>query len=188
MSLEVIFLNTKTRKNILKVLRVVLVVSFVFFLENSSVKMENKIVNENLHKTLDLTSMAEKVQENIDNDIFTAFRTHTGDLTGYVFNCPLCGGTLACRPSYNIKDGTTTFPDEMYGTVNIVASSRSLPCGSIVRFNAKRISDEPIIAIVLDRGVLGTDIDILAPSYDFAIRNVGRSKVTYDVLRVGWER
>jgi len=181
-------MKQKTRKNILKILRVVLVVSFVFFLENSSVKMENKIVNENLHKTLDLTSMAERVQENIDNDIYATIKTLTGDLTGYVYNCPLCGGTLGCRPSYNIKDGTTTFDDELYGTVNIIASSRSLPCGSIVRFNAKRISDEPIFAIVLDRGVPGTDIDILAPDYDFAIRNVGRTKVTYDVLREGWER
>jgi len=181
-------MKTKTRKNILKILRVILVVSFVFFLDNSNVKMETKVVNENLNKTLDLTSMAEKVQENIDNDIFTPFRTHTGDLTAYVFNCPLCGGTLACRPSYNIRDGTTTFDDELYGTVNIVASSRNLPCGSIVRFNSRRISDEPIIAIVLDRGVIGTDIDILAPDVNFALRNVGRSRVTYDVLRIGWER
>jgi len=178
----------KITRKIPKILRVFLIVSFVFFLGNSSVKTGNVIVNENLHKTLDLTSMAEKVQDNINNNVFESFKTYTGELTAYVFNCPLCGGTLACRPNYNIRDGTTTFDDEMYGTVNIVASSRNLPCGSIVRFNSSRISEEPIFAIVLDRGVLGTDIDILAPTVEYAFRTVGRSKVTYDVLRIGWER
>ena len=104
-------MKTKITKNIAKILRVILVVSFVFLLENSSVKMETKIVNENLNKTLDLTSMAEKVQEDFDNNMYASFDTYTGHLTGYVYNCPLCGGTLACQPKYNIKDKTTTYDD-----------------------------------------------------------------------------
>ena len=88
--------------------------------------------------------------------------------------------------SYNIKDGTTTYPDSQYGTVNIVASSANLPCGSIVKFDAPRISSEPIIAIVLDRGVPGNDLDLLSPNYDYAIGTVGRFNATYDVLRSGW--
>ena len=43
-------------------------------------------------------------------------------------------------------------------------------------------------AIVLDRGVLGTDIDLLSPSEDYARQYVGRHKITYDVLRNGWSR
>ena len=101
-------------------------------------------------------------------------------------NCPLCGGTLACMSSYNIKDGTTTYPDSQYGIVNIVASSANLPCGSIVKFDAPRISSEPIIAIVLDRGVPGNDLDLLSPSYDYAIGTIGRFNASYDVLRSGW--
>ena len=69
-----------------------------------------------------------------------------------------------------------------------VASSNNLPCGSIIRFNNKRISPETIIAVVLDRGVGGSNIDLLAPSEEYALKYIGRSSITYDVLRIGWEK
>ena len=90
--------------------------------------------------------------------------------------------------SLDLSNGRNTYEDKTYGEVNIVASSKNLPCGTIIRFESKRISEEPIIAIVLDRGVLGNDIDFLAPNREYALNNVGRSSVTYDVLRFGWEK
>ena len=129
--------------------------------------------------------MALKVEEFKIDDIYSVKDTFTGDLTAYGFDCPLCGGTLGCKPSYYIKDGTTTYPDETYGTVRIVASSKNLPCGSIIRFDSKRVSEEPTIAIVLDRGVLGNDIDLLV-GHEANAYNIGRSIITYDVLRQGW--
>ena len=84
-------------------------------------------------------------------------------------------------------DGTTTYQDADYGIVNIVASSANLPCGSIIRFNSERISSTPVYAIVLDRGVLGNAIDLLSESEEYASKYIGRSSITYDVLRSRWE-
>ena len=78
--------------------------------------------------------------------------------------------------------------DEDYGMVNIVASSSNLPCGSIVSFNLDSISDKTITAIVLDRGVLGTNLDLLVESEEYARMYVGGRKITYNVLRKGYER
>ena len=41
-------------------------------------------------------------------------------------------------------------------------------------------------AIVLDRGVSKYNLDLLTVSEDYARKNVGRSVVSYDVLRKGW--
>ena len=119
--------------------------------------------------------------------IYSAKDTYSGDLTGYVAHCPACYGTLACKPKYDVyKNGVVTYPDTEYGNVRIVASSKKLKCGSIVKFNLKTISSEPIYAIVLDRGVLGTDLDLLVATTDEAIKKVGRRDTTYEVLRYGW--
>ena len=52
--------------------------------------------------------------------------------------------------------------------------------------NINKLSNEPIVAIVLDRGVLGTDLDLLMPSENDASMYVGRNTLSYDVLRVGY--
>lgn len=147
--------------------------------------IETKTYSDNVNKSVNLSTMAMKLEELIENDIYSAKDTYTGDLTGYVFNCPLCNGTLGCMRSYDITDGKTTYYDDTYGEVRIVASSKNLPCGSIVRFNVNRLSSEPIVAIVLDRGVLGNALDLLSKDVEYAL-NLGRVVITYDVLRVGW--
>ncbi len=158
-------------------------------LANASASLiETKFQNNATNRTINLSTMALKLEEDIKNDLYSAKDTFTGDLTGYAADCPLCGGTLACKPSYYVLDGTDTYYDELYGTVRIVASSKNLPCGSIVRFRHPGLSSEPILAIVLDRGVLGNDLDLLTESEAYALRYVGRRSVTYDVLRQGWTR
>ena len=104
-------------------------------------------------------------------------------MTAYVADCPLCGGTLGCT-GQNVLDGTTTYNDNQYGTVRIMASSTSLSCGSIVQYN---YNNEKITAIVLDRGVTGTNLDLLVSSENEAY-SIGRRNITYDVLRFGWSR
>ena len=146
-----------------------------------------KVENDNINKTINLSTMALKVVEVEEALKYTAIDTYTGDLTAYVYNCPACNGTLACMPSYDITDGKNTYYDAEYGEVYIVASSKNLPCGSIISFYSNRISDGRNLAIVLDRGVRGNAIDFLAPNIEFAYNNVGRSSITYDVLRSGWE-
>lgn len=170
-----------------KLLKSALLIALVICINASTSFFETSVSNTNENKTVNLSTMALKIMENEENKLYSAKDTYTGDLTGYVYNCPLCNGTLACKPKYNIKDGTVTYPDGEYGTVQIVASSKNLSCGSIIRFDSERISDDPVIAIVLDRGVLGNDIDFLSPGLDYALQTVGRSSITYDVLRNGWE-
>ncbi len=170
-----------------KSLKTLVVIALLAFINSSTSVVETKVNNENENKNVNLSTMALKVIENESNNLYSAKDTYTGDLTGYVYNCPLCNGTLACKPKYNIRDGKNTYLDEDYGNVKIVASSKNLSCGTIIRFDSERISADPVIAIVLDRGVLGNDIDFLSPSLDYALNSVGRSSITYDVLREGWE-
>lgn len=135
------------------------------------------------------SSTQNKTQSNTQsqNNAQSSLKKLSGDLTGYAADCPLCNGTLACKSSYKVyKNNVVTYPDSTYGNVRIVASSKNLTCGSIIKFEAKSISNEPIIAIVLDRGVRGNNIDLLMPTEDAARKNVGRKKITYEVLRNGW--
>lgn len=167
-------------------LKIILLISIIFVSSQNNTNFESKVTNDNVNKIVNLSTMALKADEINYNDLYSAKDTYTGDLTGYSFDCPLCGGTLGCAYTYNIKDGTTTYPDPEYGEVRIVASSSNLPCGSVIRFNSSRVSDKPVIAIVLDRGVLGNAIDLLVESEDYAAKYIGRSSITYDVIRNGW--
>jgi len=174
-------------------------------LSASTYKFETSSNNTNMNKSVDLSTMAlfidkeeeeriakenaQKEEEALQTYLWSALDSYTGDLTGYGPNCAGCSGRLAWR-GYDVRDGNNTFQDKTYGTVYIVAASSNLPFGSIIRFDSKRISDEPVIAIVLDRGgaITGSKIDFLAPSEAYAAKYIGRSKITYDVLRIGWEK
>ncbi len=175
-------------KKIINILKISIIIVIAIVIKSSNlVFSEIKVENENVNKVVNLSTMALKAEEFEENDLYRSIDTFTGDLTGYTFDCPLCGGTLACKRDYNIRDGKDYYDDEEYKRVKIVASSSNLPCGSIVRFEVPNISDEPIIAIVLDRGVRGNSLDLLSPTEQYARTYVGRKSITYDVLRRGWE-
>lgn len=175
------------KRNVFKVIKTLLLIFVVVISTSGRNNFESHVKNDNLNKTVNLSKMALKVSEFNYDLLYSAKDTYTGDLTGYAYNCPACNGHLACLSNYNIMDGTITYQDKDYGIVNIVASSANLPCGTIIRFNSDRISSSPVYAIVLDRGVLGNAIDFLSESEEYAARNIGRSSITYDVLRNGWE-
>lgn len=178
----------KVFSTIFKTTKILFLFGTVVLLQQVNIVNSNeKITNENLNKTLDLNAMAFKYNEIKLADKLMPLDTFTGDLTGYGALCPACNGHLGCTGKW-VGDGTTTYDDVDYGNVRIVASSKNLPCGSIVTFDAPYLSDEKITAIVLDRGVLGNDLDLLVESEAYASKNVGRHKLTYDVLRFGWER
>lgn len=146
-------------------------------------------MNNNLNKSVDKNviqaSQTELYKEGIYNPLYTFY----GELTGYAGDCALCSGYLACPPRTNVLKKGIYYNDKTYGKIRIVASSRNYPCGTILKFNVKKLSDEPIVAIVLDRGVGGNVIDLLTESEDYAIKNVGRvKKLEFEVLREGWTR
>lgn len=172
-------------KNIFKAAKILVILLVIAVCgQTGIIEQEVKTRNSNLNKTLDLTAMSLKIDEINHNDLYYPLDTYNGVLTGYAANCPLCGGTLGCT-GQNVLDGTTTYSDKDYGTVRIVASSKSLPCGSIVNFN---LNEENITAIVLDRGVTGTALDLLVESESLAITNVGRKNISYNILRFGYNR
>ena len=189
-----------TTKRLFKTTKILLLLGAIFATTQVNVfNSTEKSMNENLNKTIDLTAMAVKLSEIQYEDMYYPLDTFTGDLTGYGPDCSAagCTGILYCR-AYGedgklhyinaLRDGITKYIDKDYGEVYIVASSKNLPCGSIINFEAKHISNEPLTAIVLDRGVLGNDIDLLTESQDYAFKHIGRKKMSYDVLRFGWER
>ena len=158
----------------------------IFMLIGATTGSEIKVSNSNLNLSLDLTAMANKVEEDIKNDIYSSKDTYTGYLTGYAADCPLCGGTLACMSSLDVLHGNINYQDSIYGNLRIVASSKNLACGTVIRFESDKLSSDPVLAIVLDRGVTGTSIDLLTYSEEEASQNIGRSIISYDVVRKGW--
>lgn len=178
----------KVISKIFKTSKIILLLVAVIALQKVNVvSSTDKLSNENLNKTIDLTAMAVKVNEIQMNDMYFPLDTFTGDLTGYAANCPLCTGYLSCNNQY-VNNGTTSYHDNQYGDVLIVASSKNLPCGTIVTFDAPYVQSGKSTAIVLDRGVLGNDLDLLVESESYAFQNIGRHKISYDVLRFGWSR
>ena len=167
-----------------KYFKLIVIVIVMMLLTKVNVLKDNEVVfNDNSNKVLDLTAMAIKMEEIRMNDLYYPKDTYVGYLTGYVADCPLCGGTLGCT-GQNVLDRTTTYNDNDYGTVKIMASSTSLQCGSIVRYD---YNGEKITAIVLDRGVTGTNLDLLVSNVDDAY-SIGKKYISYDILRYGWSR
>lgn len=178
----------KVGLNIIKMLIILILVVFLLH-SNSNNRQLNRTENFNFNKTLGLKAMAKKDEEEKPQPVLedVVINTYHGDLTGYAADCPLCYGTLACKTSYKVyRNGVVTYPDKEFGNVRIVASSKLLACGSIVKFNLKTISNEPVYAIVLDRGVLGRSLDLLMATEKDAYNLVGRKNITYEVLRNGW--
>ncbi len=109
-----------------------------------------------------------------------------GTMTGYGPDCVGCGGYTGCPPRQDVRNGNIYFEDTTYGTVRIVATDTSIPCGSIVRI--KNYTEEPILAIALDRGgaIKGTLMDLLCTS-EAAADSVGRrNNIQYELIRWGW--
>lgn len=179
------------------IVKISIILGVLLGVRASTYKMEAMSSNENVNKSVNLSTMAlfiNKEEEERENEealqkyLWGSIDSYTGDLTGYGADCPLCTGRLACMSSLDLSNGRTTYNDKTYGEINIVASSKNLPCGTIIRFDSKVISEDKVVAIVLDRGVLGNDIDYLTPSESYAKKYIGRSSITYDVLRLGWEK
>ena len=181
----------------LKFIQLVMIFSLLFVVENKTSTSLSKVENSNLNKSLDLNAIqtmnnnikevqeAEKEEQNNQND--SVLSTVTGYLTGYAYNCASCSKRLACKSSLNLANGNVYYNDATYGNIRIVAASKKYSCGTIVRFKKSSISSEPITAIVLDRGVSGNTLDLLVQNESIAVSSIGRSKISYEILRNGWQ-
>ena len=160
-----------------------LIITFTYGINNTDKKL--MLETYSFSDSVQINGIASKDEEEKPKPKPLITNVYYGDLTGYSADCPLCNGTLACARNYNVyQNNVVTYYDNTYGNVRIVASSKNLPCGSIVKINSSRVPGS--LAIVLDRGVLGNDLDLLVPTEQYAIQYVGRSRVSYEVLRRGW--
>lgn len=179
-------------KKYLKLFKNIVYISIFFvvvlLIDNDVTKRIVQVENINLNKTLDLAAMSETISMIEKNDLYSVLNTFVGDLTGYGADCPLCSGYLGCN-GQDVRDGQIYYDDEDFGKVRIVATNKyHLTCGSIITFKSPRVPNGEVVAVVLDRGVGGTSVDLLTESEDYAKDKIGRSTITYDVLRNGWHK
>ncbi len=179
------------RSRIIMSLEFAIIILLALFLKKETYTVSTLSVakNNSLEKTLDVEIIQQNQKELFSKGTYNPVYSFIGELTGYAGDCPLCSGYLACPPRTNVLKKGIYYDDKTYGKIRIVASSRNYPCGTILKFNVKKLSDEPIIAIVLDRGVGGNVIDLLTESEDFARKKVGRVRnLNFEVLREGWKK
>ncbi len=112
-----------------------------------------------------------------------------GTLTGYGPDCEGCGGRVGCYPHQDVRNGNIYYTDKEYGKIRIVASDKSIPCGSIIKIdNFKFNKNESFYAITLDRGsaIVGLTMDLLYPS-EADTDIIGRNyNINFTVERWGW--
>ena len=171
---------------------------------------ESAIVEDDSSDAQEEVTSEEKIQvEDNTNSVplDNVIETYTGILTGYGPDCVGCGnpntGKVVTSSGYHVSNFvngviepafTITYNDSEYGEVRIVAADDSIPFYSIVRINVPHW-DEPVIAIVLDRGsTVGfsncrspkgclTQFDLLYPT---EAESLGKTQnVKFELLRSG---
>ena len=166
-----------------------------------------KVIENNVIEEVVIEKEIE-IEEKQDNYFMNkeVISTYTGILTGYGPDCYGCGNfntnKVSTASGYHIADivdgviqpaFTITYNDSEFGEVRVVAGDSTLPYNSIVRITIP--NQEPIMAIVLDRGsTVGfenckspngclTNFDLLFATESEAI---GKTyNVTFEVLRIG---
>lgn len=121
----------------------------------------------------------------------TPLATYTGRITAYGPDCYGCTSGRTASGQY-VLEGNIYYNDPTFGNIRIVAADKSIPFGSIIRINGLSISEDPILAIVLDRGgMIGfaegkhSYFDLLYKSEADA-STFGRPTATFELLRSGY--
>lgn len=158
------------------------------------------VYNSNLEKALDddeLLSSYEELNEKVLSPVLYSSMSLAaanskyyptsfyGKLTHYGPDCAGCGGHLGCN-GQDARNGNIYYEDKEYGTVRIVAASKTLPCGSIIRINVDAYDPNGMYAIVLDRGVGDGVIDLLKTSEKAKAPSRTVNNVKFDIVRYGY--
>ena len=121
----------------------------------------------------------------------TPLATYTGRITAYGPDCYGCTSGRTASGQY-VLEGNIYYNDPTFGNIRIVAADKSIPFGSIIRIIGLSISEDPILAIVLDRGgMIGfaegkhSYFDLLYKSEADA-STFGRPTATFELLRSGY--
>lgn len=174
---------------------VVLVIS----LDNQSFKSV-KSSNNNLEKTVSTKKLVASFQQ-LDKKMlspvmYNSFEdavynskyyptSFVGKLVHYGPDCAECGGHLGCN-GQDARNGNIYYNDSEYGKLRIVAMSSTIPCGSVIRINVDAYDPDGMYAIVLDRGVSGSVVDLLKTSSKASSPVSSVNNVVFDIVRYGY--
>ena len=162
----------------------------------------NSILSMNSSYDFVQYTVEEQKNEVTINDLVnvSVLDTYYGTITAYGPDCVGCSGITAS--GYKVAENiggvitstTTTYADETFGELRILASANSFPFGTVMRITGDRI-DGSIMGIVLDRGGAMNNawgdgevlIDLLfATEHSSEVYEFGRQKnVKFEVLRYG---
>lgn len=181
-------------RNIISFTKIIIITAFCGLLNSSLFTYETNIMNENAIKNVDYITIESEQYNSYIDSLYEPISTFTAELTGYGADCEGCTGLLACKYMKKdivyVKDNEIYINDKEYGRVRIVAADWSkYPCGTIMKFSSKRFGDEPVIAVVMDKGgaIQENRLDLLAESEAHSAKYVGRIKnLKVEVLRKGW--
>lgn len=122
----------------------------------------------------------------IETNGHNVLETYTGTISYYGPDCSGCSGRTAS--GYNISKTSTTYPDNTYGNIRIVAGDYKYPFGTIVRFTYQNGQTE--LAIVLDRGGVGIgkkyQFDLLVASEQDSYKKGISPNTKIEILRSGY--
>ena len=133
-------------------------------------------------------SVFDEIPEIKEEKTETVLATYHGPITAYGPDCVGCT-TGYTASGYYVRNNIY-YQDKEYGKVRIVAADKSLPFGTIIRISDLNVFDEPVLAIVLDRGsAIGFNrkvyFDLLYKS-EKETEFFGKRNATFEVLRRGY--
>lgn len=116
--------------------------------------------------------------------------TLNGTMSGYGPDCYGCTSNRVAS-GYYVGEGNIYYEDKTYGKVRIVSGDSKYPLGTIVKIGSSKVSNEPIIAIVLDRGGnIGINkkftFDLLFATEKEASKYGISRNIKFEILRLGY--
>ena len=124
------------------------------------------------------------------DDSNKVIETLTGSMSGYGPDCYGCTSNRVAS-GYYVGEGNIYYNDKDYGKIRIVAGDKKYPFGTIVKIGSSNVSNEPIIAIVLDRGGnIGINkkftFDLLFAAEKEASKYAVSKNIKFEILRLGY--
>lgn len=124
------------------------------------------------------------------NNTENILETLNGSMSGYGPDCYGCTSNRVAS-GYYVGEGNIYYEDKIYGKVRIVAGDKKYPLGTIVKIGSSKVSNEPIIAIVLDRGGnIGINkkftFDLLFATEKEASKYGVSKNIKFEILRLGY--
>lgn len=148
-----------------------------------------EINHENNKEIIEPEKNQDSNQNNNDDEI-DVLEVITGKMSGYGPDCYGCTSNRTAS-GYYVGDGNIYYEDETYGKIRIVSADSKYSFGTIVRISNISFQNEPIIAIVLDRGgAIGLDkkiqFDLLFEKEAEASLIGIEKNVSFEILRLGY--